>query len=850
MDNGGFVKMPRGENRENRSTELSAQSRFPALFLSAVVMLTCGVIGFLTWSIYESYRFTKIEHNQTHRLIELRGTISHLDEVLTMSARMSAVTGDPAWEARYRRYEPVLDTAIKEAIKLAGPFGAADEAEKTDVANLVLVEMEYRSFDRVRQGRAKEALEILFSKEYETQKQIYADGMTRLMEQLKKETDLALMRERNMAARSTAAAAVVLPLLGLVWFFVLRKIDRWKEAMVEMNDLLVKGTRELTSLAETMDCQMIEKITTLRESEERFRQLAEHIRDVFWMANLDFTQILYVSPAYENIWGKSCAELYREPLSWMTSIHPEDIERVRMVIFSIRDSPAPFEMEYRIIRPGGGVRHILDRGFPIHDPSGKVYRFAGLAADVTRRREMESELRSTVDRLARQQRALVEIPMSIEMLGDDVMAALRRILEVDAKIIGVERVGVWRYTEDRSAIRCIGLYELGPDRHSSGVELPTAPYPNYFRALEEKDIIAADDANLDPRTSEFSGAYLMPLGITSMMDAPIQRGGVLEGILCHEHVGPPRRWSPDEQTFAMAMAGLICQLMEQSDRRRAERELRLAHVELEKRVEDRTAELSKANESLRLEIADRKRIEYELKQKAEELARSNSDLEQLGTVVSHDLKEPLRVIENYVSLLAKRSKGNLDPSSEKFIDIISDAAVRMRELIDDLLEYSRLGVRRKAFGSTDVSMVLARAVQNLQVALQESGARVTYDPMPTISADGVLLTQLFQNLIGNAIKFRGESAPEIHVRVERKDSEIVFSVRDNGIGIAPKYHERIFQIFQRLHPRTEYPGTGIGLALCKKIAERHGGRIWVESEPGRGSKFCVSIPDPASGGIC
>ncbi len=245
---------------------------------------------------------------------------------------------------------------------------------------------------------------------------------------------------------------------------------------------------------------------------------------------------------------------------------------------------------------------------------------------------------------------------------------------------------------------------------------------------------------------------------------------------------------------------------------------------------------------LRNEIAVRRKAEYELAERSKELARSNEELEKFAYVASHDLQEPLRTITSYTQLLEKRYQGKFDPDADEFFGFIVDGASRMRQLITDLLTYARVGSKPKSLEPTNCDTLLNSALSNLQAALHDSQGVVTYDPLPSVMADSTQLSQLFQNLIGNAIKFRGKEPPRVHISAKQQGGDWVFSVSDKGIGIEPEYVERIFIIFQRLHSRSEYSGTGIGLAVCKKIVERHGGRIWVESEPQKGSTFYFTLP--------
>jgi signal transduction histidine kinase len=233
--------------------------------------------------------------------------------------------------------------------------------------------------------------------------------------------------------------------------------------------------------------------------------------------------------------------------------------------------------------------------------------------------------------------------------------------------------------------------------------------------------------------------------------------------------------------------------------------------------------------------------EENLARKAAELARSNADLEQFAYVASHDLQEPLRMVAAYTQLLAERYQGKLDPTADQFIGYAREGALRMQVLIQDLLAFSRVG-RKEDCSRVDCNAAMRDVLQILSPAIEECGGTVNYSTLPEVWADNTQIVQLFQNLIGNAIKFRSKEPPVVSIEAATNENDWLFSVRDNGIGIAPEDASGIFAVFQRLHSRSEYPGNGIGLAICKKIVERYGGKIWVESQPGSGSTFKFTLP--------
>ncbi len=276
--------------------------------------------------------------------------------------------------------------------------------------------------------------------------------------------------------------------------------------------------------------------------------------------------------------------------------------------------------------------------------------------------------------------------------------------------------------------------------------------------------------------------------------------------------------------LSLGIAGFIIHA-EMRHRRGAEEEVRQLNADLERKVADRTAELA---------------------ERAKDLERSNMELQQFAYVASHDLQEPLRTIASFTQLLAKRYGDKLDDKAREFITFAVDGSKRMQTLINDLLSFSRVGTQGRLLVSVSTDAVLDAVLKNLKRGIEESRAIITRDPLPIVLADELQLSQILQNLIGNAIKFRRNQAATVHIGAEQTASGWNISVRDNGIGVAPEHSERIFVIFQRLHTKTQYPGTGIGLAICKKIAERDGGRIWLEPTPGGGSTFTFSIADGGS----
>ncbi len=289
--------------------------------------------------------------------------------------------------------------------------------------------------------------------------------------------------------------------------------------------------------------------------------------------------------------------------------------------------------------------------------------------------------------------------------------------------------------------------------------------------------------------------------------------------------------------FAIALTAVLCNVAQRTQQR-----LRNSEENLQLLVSQRTDELARSNAELQISNEQLEQRNDELICTRDSLEQSNTELQQFAYVASHDLQSPLRAIAGFAQFLEKDYQDKLDESAGDYLRRIVDAAKRMQTLINDLLAYARVDARAVPFRSTSLAAVFDDVVELLQVDIADVGGRVTRDDLPTVNGDPSQLSQLLQNLISNGLKYHGQSPPHVQVSAQENGGEWVVSVQDNGIGIESKHHDRIFEIFRRLHSQDQIPGTGIGLAVCRRIANRHGGRIWVESVPGNGTTFSFSIP--------
>jgi PAS domain S-box-containing protein len=596
----------------------------------------------------------------------------------------------------------------------------------------------------------------------------------------------------------------------------------------------------LQRINQELEQRVAARTAEARESEARYRSLVTATAQIVWTTNPE-GEIVADTPTWQTFTGQSY-EQYRGS-GWAGAVHPEDRAGTKAVWTAAVGARQLYQTEYRMRRHDGQYRYISARGVPVLAEDGCIREWVGTCTDITEHKEAE------------RRRDFTTALLGLFARKSSAVDYLNSAVEIIRQRSGCQALGI-RLKNQQQEIP----YEAWAGFDPGFIELErrfSLDHNNCFclraisGAFEERDrgllsaggSLRVDDAlalchGLPPSLPAHYGGNCMKFGFASLAVVPIRYRGEITGVL-HLADRRPAQFSPAAVEFIESITPLIGEALH-----RFQTEAELAHHRdhLELLVQRRTGELEAANARLQVEIAERQRT-------AEDLRRSNRDLEQFAYVASHDLQEPLRAVGGYVKLLARRFPEAMDAKAVEYIAGAADGAARMERLITDLLSFSRVGTRGTAFVSADLNELLGEALRNLQSAITSAGARVANVPLPRLAADPMQMVQLFQNLVGNAIKFRGERPPEIHVGAEEQNDRWVFCVRDNGIGIAPEYFERIFQIFQRLHTRKHYPGTGIGLAICKKIVERHGGVIWVESQPDRGSAFYFSIPKDSGAGL-
>jgi PAS domain S-box-containing protein len=552
-------------------------------------------------------------------------------------------------------------------------------------------------------------------------------------------------------------------------------------------------------------------VEALRESEERWQLALHGNNDGIWDWNLKTNEV-FLSARWKEMLGYKDHEVSNGWDEWKKRIHPDERDWVLQAFQDHFAKKTPFYVcEYRVQCQDGSYKWILDRGQALWDALGDIVRMVGSYTDITDRKQADEELKR--QNLRSQLFAEITLKIRESLQIDEILQTT--VTEVQ-KLLQADRVLIFRLEADGSGTVVQEAVLPGwPVILRKNLFDPCFK-EEYIERYRQGRVSAMEDietAHIQPCHREF----LQQFAVRANLIVPILVRDKIWGLLLAHQCAAPRKWNNFETELLKQLANQIG--------------IALSQAEL---------------------------LEKETQQ-SQELARSNAELEQFAYVASHDLQEPLRMVTSYLQLLERRYKNQLDANADQFITYAVDGARRMQTLINDLLNYSRVSTRGQPFKLVDCDVILQQAIANLQIAIADSKAIVTHEPLPEVMADTTQLTQVFQNLIGNAIKFCQNQQPQIHIGVAKANANLdgeslnsipladewLFSIRDNGIGLESQYAERIFIIFQRLHGRDKYPGTGIGLAICKKIIERHGGRIWVESKPGQGSTFYFTIPDRA-----
>ena len=543
---------------------------------------------------------------------------------------------------------------------------------------------------------------------------------------------------------------------------------------------------------------------TLRAERDRTQKYLDTAGVIFLVIETDGTVSLInqkgcelLGYEQEQVIGKRWAEHFVPPSM------REDVETVRQELLAGKVEPVEY-FENPVLTQSGEERIIAWHNTALRDELGNISSILSSGEDITEIKRAEEMLWQRAAQLS----LLNTIGNKIASVLD-LDSLLDKATQLVQESFGYHHASIFIMDRDHSELvmrtKAGSFAHLYPPDH----RLKMGQGMVGWTGLHGETLLA-NNVDTEPR---YVNLYpdILPTG--SELSVPLRVAGEIVGVL---DVQSPQRNAFDDNDV-MVIETLADQIA-----------IAIENARLYKELQQ--------------ELSERQRAENRLEHYAAELERSNRELEQFAYVASHDLQEPLRMVTSYLQLLERRYGDKLDENADEFIAYAVDGAARMRTLINDLLTYSRVSTHAKPFEPTNCSKVLSHALSNLRVAIEESQATITFDDLPTVDTDATQLTQVFQNLISNAIKFHKQDIPPcVHVSAEPGKNEWRFSVRDNGIGIAPKHTERIFLIFQRLHTREEYPGTGIGLAVCKKIVERHGGRLWVTSEPGEGSTFYFTI---------
>ncbi|MHC4691447.1 MAG: PAS domain-containing sensor histidine kinase [Planctomycetota bacterium] len=823
-------------------------------------LFTIVILGSLAWYTWRSNQHLKELEAKHFRLLELSGQIIHFDEVLTMSAEMAAHSGELEWEDRYRIYEPQLDKAIKEVIKLSPEKFMSKAISSTDAANIKLVAMENSAFDLVRQGESETAAKLLHSPEYKKQKQIYSKGINEIANEIGDREKKRLKKEQQIALTTIIFLFIAMPLVTFIWLAALRILRRY---IVE---------RKRTEF-------------TLRMSEQCFSAIADH--SYFWEIWVNPAgRPVWTNPAVQRLTGYSIRDLmamsdFPEPL-----IYEQDRQRMSKAFNLALEGNMGNEVQFRLIRKEGGIIWAEASWKPIYDKENAFIGYRASIRDITNRKRAEQEVMETQERFSD---FFKNAPIGFHIFGPD--QTIVDINDAELDMIG--------YSRDEIVGKKTWAELIIPEERQQFKEhwhdiISKGQVRNFEYTLVHKDghyinVILNASSRFD-KNGNLINTRGSVLNITERKrsEQEIERIFNTTGyMICVANMeGYFKRINFSfEQTLGYSSKELLkkpfFEFIHPDDVEKTKaviaeklsKGIQVIGFENRYRCKDGSYKwLSWTSRpiveegimyAIAYDVTARKEAEQATYKLNKELEAKNKELESILYAASHDLKSPLVNIQGFGyelsknydlirSALSNRGKADdmdkavniaLNEDIPNALEYISASSVKMDSLLSGLLDYCRLGTAVMNVRHIDMNIMMTDVSGNMEYQIKEAKAEVDIEPLLPCLGDPSQINRVFTNLLTNALKFLDESRPgKIRIYCRSQDSHRIYCVEDNGIGIAPEHYEEIFEIFYQLEPEKR-KGDGLGLTIVKRIIDRHNGRIWIESEQGKGSKIFVSLPN-------
>ena len=831
-------------------------------------LFTVVILAGLVWYTWRSNLHLKALETKHFRLLELSGKIIYFDEVLTMSAHMAVETGEPQWEDRYRNYEPLLDTAIKEVIELSPKKFMKEAIAQTDTANIKLVAMENRVFDLIRQRQLETASKLLHSTEYTKQKQVYSNGINEISNAICSLEEDRLKKEQRIALTVIVLLIVTIPLVAFIWFAAIRILRRY---IVE---------RKRAELA-------------LRMAEQRFRAIADYT--YFWEVWVSpGGNPVWTNPAVERVTGYSAEELMAMRNYPMALVYDDDREKVDKAFKSALKGSTGREMEFRLLRKDGSIIWVETAWQPIFDEKGVSQGHRTSIHDIMDRKQAEQSLHASEEKF----RLMFETsPLGMVLCEMDGMFVQANRAYLD--IIGYShkeamKLSYWDVTprdydadeaEQLRAMKETGRY--GPYEkeyiRKTGRRVPVLLNGMVVKGANGAERIwsiveditnrkQAEEALLESEQRFRDFFENAPIGfhifghdqiIIDINDAELEmigysRKAIVGKKTWAELIVPQQRDMFKKHWYSITTKGYVRNL-----------EYTLVHkngnhinVILNASARfDKDGNVAHTRGSV-LNITARKQAEQARHKLTRELEANNKDLESILYAASHDLKSPLVNIQGFAyelsqscdlirSALTSNGKAadmkkamdvTLNEDVPNALGFIMASTTKMDSLLSGLLDVCRLNTAATDVKHIDMNAMMSNITASMEYQLKESATKIDIEALPPCLGDPLQINRVFTNLLTNALKSLDESKPgQIRIYDKSQNDKSIYCVEDNGIGIAPEHQQKIFQIFYQ-HEPDKRKGEGIGLTIVRRIVEKHDGKVWVESELGKGSKFFVSLP--------